>query len=409
MPTDPAAKLPPPLHGKPTRGDRQVPLSPLFEGRFGRMFRRLGPAPALTEPELDAVAESMRQPTAPGGWGGVAADHDNSLIPAGYTYFGQFLDHDVTFDPASSLDKINDPDALRDFRTPRFDLDSLYGSGPDDEPFQYSRDGSGKLLLSATASGEPDLPRNGEGIALIGDPRNDENVIVSQLHVAFARLHNKFIHQVTNEAAVPPELRFAEAQRLTRWHYQWVIVHDYLPLMVGSQLVSTLLARQPDGGFDFKLRHYRARTRPYMPIEFSAAAFRFGHSMIRGIYNLNGQVTDRPILLPGDEVGLFDDLRGRRALPDQWGIDWSHFFKIGGSTPQPSQKINAQLVAALFDLPGPGRSLPFLNLTRGQAMDCRRVKTLLGTSRSSAFGRPPNSASAPSVSRLRPRHCGFTC
>jgi hypothetical protein len=367
MPNDPTA--PPLLHGKPSRGDRQVSLSPLFEGRFGRMFRRLQPAPLLTDEQITQIAEQMRPVAAPGGGGGVPAAQDNPAIPAGYTYFGQFLDHDVTFDPASSLDKINDPDALRDFRTPRYDLDSLYGSGPADEPFQYAKDGSGKLLLSATASGEPDMPRNTEDIAIIGDPRNDENVIVSQLHVAFARLHNKFVDQVTAEGVLPAEQRFAEAQRRTRWHYQWVIVHDYLPRIVGPDLVKKLVVTEKDGDINLKLRHYRAKTRPYMPIEFSAAGFRFGHSMIRGIYNLNSLVTDRPIFAPGDAVGELDDLRGRRALPDQWGIDWSMFFSIGGSTPQPSQKIDATLVPALFDLPGTGPSLPFLNLKRGQAME----------------------------------------
>lgn len=356
------------MHGKPNRGDRQVPLSPLYEGRFGRMLRRLPPAPPMADAQLTALAELMRQPTAPGGWSGVTVNSDNVFIPAGYTYFGQFLDHDVTFDPASSLDKVNDPDALRDFRTPRYDLDSLYGSGPDDEPFQYAKDGSGKLLLSATASGEPDMPRNSEKIALIGDPRNDENIIVSQLHVAFARLHNKFIDQVTAEGAVPHEFRFAEAQRRTRWHYQWVIVHDYLPRIVGKDLLTRLRAPNEAGEFDPRLRYYRAKTRPYMPIEFSAAAFRFGHSMIRGIYNLNSVVVDRPIFAPGDAVGELDDLRGRRALPDQWGIDWSLFFAINGSSPQLSQKIDSLLVPALFDLPGPGQPLPVLNLRRGQSM-----------------------------------------
>lgn len=366
MPNDPT---PPLLHGKPSRGDRQVSLSPLFEGRFGRMFRRLPSAPPLLDDQLIQIAEQMRQATAPGGWGGVPASSDNPPIPAGYTYFGQFLDHDVTFDPASSLDKINDPDALRDFRTPRYDLDSLYGSGPEDEPFQYAKDGSGKLLLSSNAAGEPDMPRNSEGIALIGDPRNDENVIVSQLHVAFARLHNKFIDQVTAEGTLAPELRFAEAQRRTRWHYQWVIVHDYLPRIVGPDLVKKLLVTEKDGDLTLKLRYYRAKTRPYMPIEFSAAGFRFGHSMVRGIYNLNSVVIDKPIFAPSDTVGPRDDLRGRRVLEERWGIDWSMFFSIGGSTPQPSQKIDATVVPALFDLPGDGPSLPFLNLKRGQSME----------------------------------------
>lgn len=125
-----------------------------------------------------------------GSWGQPDAQPeggDNPSVPAGYTYFGQFVDHDITFDPNSLLEKKNDVDALHDFRTPRFDLDSLYGSGPLDEPFQYDqREGNrGMLLVGSNAEGEPDLPRNAQEVALIGDPRNDENTIVSQIQLAF--------------------------------------------------------------------------------------------------------------------------------------------------------------------------------------------------------------------------------
>jgi len=135
-----------------------------------------------------------------GGWdtGGGQTDGDNPGLPAAYTYFGQFLDHDVTFDPVSNVDRLNDPDALVDFRSPRLDLDSVYGSGPADEPFQYEEEGV-RLLVEANVNGEPDLPRNSRGTALIGDPRNDENTIVSQLQLAFLRLHNRFVQQAQDE------------------------------------------------------------------------------------------------------------------------------------------------------------------------------------------------------------------
>ena len=172
------------LHGElPVRGSKRVPRSPINEGRFGRMFRRLPPLPPLPNDELLALAEQMREPTAPSPWGGTPENLDNPDIPAGYTYLGQFIDHDITFDPTSTLQRVNDPDALVDFRSPRFDLDSIYGSGPIDEPFQYQRGTSGmRMLLGQNASGDRDLPRNTEGTALIGDPRNDENTIVSQMH-----------------------------------------------------------------------------------------------------------------------------------------------------------------------------------------------------------------------------------
>jgi len=328
------------------------------------MFRRLPPAPAYPVEQLEALAAQMREPDQPGGWGGAPQPLDNPGVPAGYTYLGQFIDHDVTFDPVSSLDRLNDPDGLTSFRTPRFDLDSLYGSGPADEPFQYDRSDERKLLVGPNANGVDDLPRNSQEIALIGDPRNDENVIVSQLHLLFVRLHNRFVDHVA-ESGGEPDAHFTEAQRLTRWHYQWIVVHDFLPRIIGEELAAKLF----DGATaDFDLRHYRAQTRPYIPVEFSAAAFRFGHSQVRGVYDLNPSVTQRPIFAPGDTVGPLDDLRGRRSLPAGWTVDWSLFFSVAGSAPQPSRLIDARLVPALFDLPEPGVSLALRNLQRGQAL-----------------------------------------
>src|SRR5262249_48688211 len=155
-------------HGKKElRGLRRVPRSSLDEGRFGRLFRRLSPAPELPEKQLRDLAEGMREPK------GGGAKLDNPKIPSGYTYFGQFVDHDLTFHPVSSLQRSNDPDALVDFRSPRFDLDSVYGSGPDDEPFLYEQPGRLRLVIGPkNTKGEPDLQRNSDGVALIGDPRN---------------------------------------------------------------------------------------------------------------------------------------------------------------------------------------------------------------------------------------------
>ena len=102
------------------RGQASVARSTLNEGRFGRMFRTLPPL----DPGGDAIAALVKHMKD----AGAAPSGDNHKIPSGYTYFGQFVDHDITFDPMSQLQKQNDPDALVDFRTPRFDLDSLYGS-----------------------------------------------------------------------------------------------------------------------------------------------------------------------------------------------------------------------------------------------------------------------------------------
>lgn len=308
-----------------------------------------------------------------GGWGGTetpADPLDNPAIPAGFTYFGQFVDHDITFDPASSLQRENDPDALTDFRSPRFDLDSLYGSGPSDEPFQYDKPSGGvKFLIEANSNQIDDLPRNSQGVALIGDPRNDENTIVGQLQLAFLRLHNKIADQVAGDQAIPEERRFEETQQRVRWHYQWVLVKDFLPRIVGQERVAQLVSFAET--VEFKLRWYHPKNQPFMPVEFSAAAFRYGHSQIRPAYHLNGEVRDRPIFIAGDQVDPLADLRGFRPLPNGWTIDWPLFLEIDGATPQPSRKIDTKLVAALFDLPGfpDDRSgLALRNLLRGQAL-----------------------------------------
>ena len=133
-------------------------------------------------------------------------DEENTGISAGYTYLGQFIDHDITFDPASFLQKGNDPDSLEDFRTPRFDLDNLYGRGPDDQPYLYQSDGkkllqgarsltgNGDLLSRDLARNQPDAKDvNAPKRAIIGDPCNDENVIVSQLQGMFIRFHNRMV------------------------------------------------------------------------------------------------------------------------------------------------------------------------------------------------------------------------
>jgi hypothetical protein len=361
-------------HGKiPPRGSEQVTQSSLDQGRFGRMFRKLDPAPAYGDDVLTALAETMRDvDPAPTGWTGTPQPRDNPDIPAAYTYFGQFIDHDITFDPASSLQRRNDVDALVDFRSPRFDLDSLYGSGPADEPFQYVRGSKGlALLVEANKNGIEDLPRNSQDVALIGDPRNDENIIVSQLQLIFLKLHNKIGAEVAADGSIDEEHRFEEAQRRVRWHYQWVVLFDYVRRVIGDKLFKQIVEFDKAGRIrEIHRPNYAPRNNAFMPVEFSAAAFRFGHSMIRGIYDLNDVVKARPIFTAGPLVDPLADLRGFRVLPAFWTAEWSLFAPIGGSTPQPSRLIDARLVPPLFDIPGLDgpSSLAFRNLKRGQSL-----------------------------------------
>jgi hypothetical protein len=371
-------------HGKPLRGLMCTPKSPSFQGRFGRMFRSL---PAATYGRDDA--ENRAQLMALGtlmtskfdkpkdGF-----DAEESGIPALYTYFGQFVDHDITFDPMTTLIKHSDPDALTDFRTPAFDLDNVYGRGPADQPYMY--DGPKKFLLGKPlANGAPDLPRNNAtpARALIGDPRNDENTIVSQLQGLMLRFHNRYAddHRAAD---------FEHVQQRVRFHYQWVVLHDFLARIVSQNVLEQLTTR---GEFDSdKLSFFHWRHEPFMPVEFSVAAYRLGHSMIRPGYRLNDDDTTvlpifpiPPNTIPEIPAGISDGLTGFQAVKSNRGIDWARFIDIetrsdGTGKPEDATtkkrlqfayKIDTSLVTPLSVLPDtvvqdPPPSLPQRNLIR---------------------------------------------
>jgi hypothetical protein len=366
-------------HGLPLRGLDSTQRSQLFQGRFGRMFRLPAAQYGKSEHEslrnLDKLGTAMIARFEPPKDG---KDEEESGIPALYTYFGQFLDHDITFDPMSSLIKQNDPDALTDFRTPRFDLDDVYGRGPDDQPYLYDNGRSFLLGDAISGGGDPgarDLPRNTAKIrrALIGDPRNDENAIVSQLHGLFLRFHNRI-------AAKHPLLDFSQIQKLVRFHYQYMVLHDFLPRIVHSSVLNEL--KDADGNYDrSKLQFFHWKNEPFMPVEFSVAAYRLGHSMIRPGYRLNDNVL-LPIFPVDPQIApkLSKGLTGFRPMSRHFGIDWGRFIdvdvrKYEGSRVenrkrlQFAYRIDTSLVTPLAHLPAsvatdPPPSLPQRNLRR---------------------------------------------
>lgn len=366
------------IHGT-VRGLDSAGRSSQFGGRFGRMFRPLpaavfspaalhnlaGKITAEPEPPTDVTPETQGDDEENAG-----PDRKHPAISAGYTYWGQFIDHDLTFDPASSLQKMNDPDALVDFRTPRFDLDNIYGRGPDDQPYMYANDGvrlrlGRKLTGNRRDSLSRDLPRTAAGRAIIGDPRNDENVIVSQLQATFLRFHNR-VADVLN-ATTPDD--FAEVQRTVRWHYQWAVVHDFLKTIIGEPTLKEILPHLAHNGsivnFPPNLKFYKPRKESFMPVEFSVAAYRFGHSMVRPQYRLNeitpeqeghpaGQLDPRlPIFSSDGSLSLV----GFTEFPSTWAVDWSLFFDMGDAPEfgkrriQPAYKIDTSLVNPLGKLP----------------------------------------------------------
>lgn len=373
------------LHGgAPLRGLDTTPASNFTGGRYGRMFRDL-PTYDVADASLVDLGKAIIQPAEPAKPLGVDDDDENTArldngelrLPAGYTYFGQFVDHDITFDPASSLTRQNDPNAIVDFRTPKFDLDSLYGRGPSDQPYLYT-DGIHLALGSSVSDqfGGPDLPRVATERAIIGDPRNDENVVVSQLQSVFLRFHNAVVDRVAADFPTWSEADHLKlAQRLVRWHYQWVVVHDYLPRLVGQDVVADIL---PDAEYltspstqvtqqGPNLTFYKYRNNPFMPLEFSVAAYRFGHSIVRPSYFINRIARPDPLPAEGEpRIPIFTPdmsherggLNGFKALPAVWGVDWTFFLHriTGGdpadtSLPQPSYKLDAQIATPLSTLP----------------------------------------------------------
>jgi hypothetical protein len=268
---------------------------------------------------------------------------------AGFTFIGQFIDHDITFDNTPLDQQLADPDAKTNFRTPRYDLDSVYGRGPAAEPQFYDPADRDKLLVTLNVNGVEDMPRGSDGQAIIPEHRNDENLIVVQLHKAVAKFHNRAVDDARAQG-VRREWVFETARRLTRWHYQWAVIHDFLPRFIGDELVG------PNGAVYkevagkppvITLTYYRPTNRdgrPFMPIEFAVAAYRFGHSMIRGEYEGHDQLT-LPIF--GAEG---KDLRGSRPFPADLRIDWNYFFELPG-VQAPDDRNFARLIDTQLSMP----------------------------------------------------------
>lgn len=384
-------------HGStPPRGIGNVPRSTTETGKFGRLFRGLIPL-VLDDVQIqDVVAAMVDQPDQPaGGWSGAPTPLDAAL-PAGWTYFAQFVDHDITFDPTSMLDQANDPDALENFRTPRFDLDCIYGLGPSANPWLYDRNDPDKLILGVNPPEflQRDLNRNHQGRALIGDPRNDVHVIVAQLHLAFVEFHNHVVDRVRADPSlvigVPAtpvggwgsgptvigQPTFGQIVTLVRWHYQWLVLTGFLPLIVGQQTADEVLQRDKHGRLDAVLKLYNARRNPWMPVEFSAGAYRFGHSLVRDAYLLNGGLPPLPVFSAEGDSNPLADLRGFRRIPTGWEIEWHRFFDglpTSGSDTQRARLFDTRISSPLNSLPASvdqmRRSLAFLNIKRGVALE----------------------------------------
>ncbi|MCU0942662.1 MAG: heme peroxidase family protein [Hydrogenophaga sp.] len=358
----------------PTRSNLQKP------GRFGLLFPELAMVPWTTgdatkdRSVLHDLGKAMH-----------VAERKDGTIPAGMTYFGQFVDHDMTFDPTPFGERAVDVDSLVNFRTPALDLDSVYGRGPRDQPYLYLRDSGTKseqMLVGPVVKVPPqapggadaqvqaldaatyDLPRIADGLpqrtAVLGDKRNDENLIVAQFHRTMLHFHNAVCLEF-------PDLPFTDIRKIVTHHYQQIVLHEFLPAVAGPKAVKEALK---------ELRYFligpgSIASSPFMPLEFSGAAYRFGHSMVRPAYNFNKVfnfaagpgLSDFRLAFTFTGDGGF--LGGTR-YPTNWLLDWRQFFDDLGANPQKAFAIDAALTDRLRI--GDRDDSPFLaelNLLRG--------------------------------------------
>jgi hypothetical protein len=365
-----------------TVGGRERTLAPAVEAttapfRFTRMGPR-GTGRQLGDATIEDVATAMFDPGA------------DTKIPAGFTYLGQFVDHDLTFDrTAVTLGENVSPADLLQARSPSLDLDSLYGAGPSDPESEkfYEADGIHlKMGRTEPVEGLPrfdgsDLPR-GAGSnaaqrrkAIIPDPRNDENLAVAQSHLAFIRLHNRVVDELPS--SVPASQRFSKARAAVTRHYQWMLRTDYLPRICQAGVVNDVFS---NGRKAFEVGAAPTDV-PTMPLEFSVAAFRLGHSMIRQSYNWNRIFDNGGGTL--DFLFRFSagsgTLEGFPRLPSNWVADFRRLYDFGeagrDNLTVPEAKFNRTLridtllANRLRELPGFAAAednLAFRNLTRAK-------------------------------------------
>jgi heme peroxidase len=343
-------------------------------------FSRIAPGSDL---QLDgqtrkALAEAMT----------VVGGHESD-IPSGFTYLGQFIDHDLTFDRSTvALGDPEPPSKMLQGRSPALDLDSLYARGPHESP-RFYRDDHLHLKAGGTNPARNDgfdLPREGAtpSPARIPDHRNDENLAVAQTHLAFIRFHNRVVE--TLQPTTPAAVLFQRARRQVTRHYQWMIKTDFLPRVCDETVVDDVFTN----GRKIVEVGVPPTQVPTMPIEFSVAAYRLGHSMVRQAYNWNAVFPNGAGTLEKlfEFSGTSGNLGGDFTLPDIWIADFRRLYDFGtANRPDlvvpPAQfnhamSIDTNLVHRLAALPAetlgqaPGtpattkNNLAFRNLTRAR-------------------------------------------
>jgi len=313
---------------------------------FIRTFPKLAGFTDPTQQQIADLAQRMQDPN--------NDSETNEAVTSGFTYFGQFLDHDMTLDTSPPPTDFVDPTTLRNSRTFAFDLDSVYGGGPTVNPELYEADKKHFKVQKANLNGVRDLPRRADGSAILVEKRNDENQILSQIQVTFLMAHNKLIDS---------GLSFTDARATLRAAYRSAIYNDFLPHLLSPVNATKVKQLEPK--------------KKGTPVEFAVSAYRFGHTQVRLAYRLNANNNCQNLQvfsLTAPDASLM----GGRPLQAGRQIDWGMFFvdfpqPEGCAGVQPrnfSREIDPLISASLFRLPIPGAEatgsnvLAFRNMSR---------------------------------------------
>lgn len=287
-------------------------------GRYGRMFPQLSPL-EMTEARLVALGQSGGECD-----GETAAEY--SQTEAGWPFFGQLIAHDITAD--RSLVDHHASEALINFRGAKLDLECVYAGGPSGSGYLYDNSDAASFLVAGT-----DVPRNAQGIAIIGDARNDSHFFMNRLHLAFMQAHNTIVARL-KASGCAPDILFAQARQRVMWFYQWIILNQFLPILVGKVETEALLASEVTSAVLPEVN---------IPVEFADAAFRYGHAQICSSYQLEQG---------GPAVPLFPDLLGFRPVPGSKHLDFGTLFDRQGSEPaQRAMRISEKMARPMIHLP----------------------------------------------------------
>ncbi len=334
-------------------------LKPLFEDL---LIPAASEIPTVSENQMDKwIAQMDSEAEESGG----RKAPENLNLPVGYTYFGQLVAHDITSHRFLGVQK----NSLR--------LQTIYGMGPGASPqfFEHNYNPETKFIFRAikfdldsyqSSKGKvydfkridvnksDDAPTRQSGIPLMADGRNDQNFLISQLTVQMMRLHNRLVENYYSKNKNQSEIFRAAADDLIH-RYQRVILTDYLPriLFNGKKLVQKIVDDNNFRVFDHKKDCVLSET-------FALAAFRFGHSQVRQMYQteINGTLN----FLFGEN----SDLRGF-VRDTTRRIDWICLLaenKDEGAF-QPAKAFDTNIVMSLGNLgffPAGKRSLIKKNL-----------------------------------------------